>query len=166
MSEHGVNLKGEAGLAPEAVEQAKAALSKLPILGPVIWLYGRDSTRRYRFIADLDHLVLPPVLLDQCRIYFKSGVPWGYVSWAKVSGPVHERLRGGVARLAPHEWNSGGHPWIIDVVAPFGGTPELVDEVRRMVFGGLPVYRLVPGTEAAGCEELAPLEPPAPPTTH
>jgi cytolysin-activating lysine-acyltransferase len=166
MSKRDVHLKGEAGLAPETVEQAKAALSKLPILGPVVWLYGRDSTRRYGFIADLDHLVLPPVLLDQCRIYFKSGVPWGYASWAKVSDPVHERLRSGVARLAPHEWNSGGHPWIIDVVAPFGGAAELVEEVRRTVFGGLPVYRLVSAAGTAGFEELAPLDPPAPPTAH
>lgn len=158
MSARNVNLQGDAGLGPEAVEQAKAALAKLPVLGPVIWLYGRDAGRRYAFIADLDHLVLPPVLLDQCRIYFKSGVPWGYVSWAKVSETVHQRLVGGIARLAPHEWNSGGHPWIVDVVAPFGGASELVDEVRRTVFAGVTVHRLGAATQSA-VEELAPLVP-------
>lgn len=158
MSARNVNLQGDAGLGPEAVEQAKAALAKLPVLGPVIWLYGRDPARRYAFIADLDHLVLPPVLLDQCRIYFKSGVPWGYVSWAKVSETVHQRLVGGIARLAPHEWNSGGHPWIVDVVAPFGGASELVDEVRRTVFVGVTVHRLGATTQSA-VEELPPLVP-------
>lgn len=160
MSARNVNLKGDAGLAPEAIEQAKAALAKLPIFGPVIWLYGRDPARRYAFVADLDHLVLPPVLLDQCRIYFKSGVPWGYVSWAKVSEAVHQRLAVGVARLAPPEWNSGNHPWIVDVVAPFGGASELIDEIRRTVFPGVAVHRL--GASVAtpsAVEELPPLAP-------
>ena len=166
MSSRNVDLTGETSLAPEAVEQAKAALAKLPVLGPVIWLYGRDAARRYAFVADLDHLVLPPVLLDQCRIYFRSGVPWGYVSWAKVSDAVHERLLRGVAKLAPHEWNSGTHPWLIDVLAPFGTPSELVDEVRRTVFPGVPVHRLTHATGTSGIEELVPLAPSSLPTKH
>jgi cytolysin-activating lysine-acyltransferase len=166
MSSRNVELKGEASLAPEAVEQAKAALAKLPVLGPVIWLYGRDATRRYAFVADLDHLVLPPVLLDQCRIYFRSGVPWGYVSWATVSDSVHERLLRGVAKLAPHEWNSGTHPWIVEVLAPFGEPYELIDEVRRSVFPGVSVHRLTYTAGASGIEDLAALGVASSPTKH
>jgi cytolysin-activating lysine-acyltransferase len=166
MSKRGVDNDGEAALSPEAIEQAKAALSKLPVLGPIIWLYGRDASRRYRFIADLDQVVLPPVLLDQCKIYFNTGVPWGYVSWANVSDLVHQRLQSGIGTLAPHEWNSGGNHWIIDVVTPFGGAPELVEEVRSTALRGMLVYRLESEASASRFEALQPRGTPVQPTTH
>ncbi len=154
MSNIKTELKGEPGLSKEAIEEAKASLAKLPILGPVIWLYGRDPGRRYTFVGDLDWLVLPPVVLDQCKIYFKAGIPLGYVSWAKVSDLVDERLRSGVGKIAPHEWRSGNHVWLIEVLAPFGSADELVDEVSRTVFPGTKVNRLVqtPDGKAAAYE--------------
>ena len=142
MTDRHVDLHGEHGLTAEAAEAAKAQLAKLPILGPVIWLYGRDATRRYTFVGELDAVLLPPLVLDQCKIYFKDGVPWGFVSWATVSDPVHARLRSGIGKLAPHEWKSGSHAWLVDVICPFGTAAELVDDIRKSVFAGVPVSQL------------------------
>jgi len=58
------------------------------------------------------------------------------VSWAFVSDEVNERLKAGIIRLQPAEWRSGTHPWIIDVVAPFGGAEQAVANVVKDVFGG------------------------------
>lgn len=37
-----------------------------------------------------------------------------------VSDEIDQRLRSGVQRIAPHEWQSGWHLWLIDAVSPFG----------------------------------------------
>src|SRR5574340_104944 len=101
---HTVDLKADAiEMAKLGLEQAREALVKLPILGPALWLYARDPHRKFTFLADIDWLVLPPVILDQCRLYTKNGIPFAFFTWARVSDAVDARLRSGVARIAPHE---------------------------------------------------------------
>lgn len=126
------------------LEEAKKALSKLPILGPVLWLYARDPARKFTFIGDVDWTVMPPVVLDQCRLYTKNGIPYAFVTWAKVSDAVDARLRSGQPKVAPHEWNSGPHVWLIDVVAPFGQTDATLKELRETVLSGVAVHALMP----------------------
>jgi len=132
------------------LEEAKQALSKLPILGPAMWLYARDPVRKFMFIGDTDWAVMPPVVLDQCRLYTKDGIPYAFITWAKVSDAVDERLRSGQPKIAPHEWNSGPHVWLIDVVTPFGQTVETLKELRETVFPGVAVHALMPETGKPG----------------
>lgn len=112
----------EPGLPHQAatLEAAKKELAKLPMLGPAMWLFARDQHLRFTFIADLDWRLLPPLLLDQCRLYSKADMPWAFATWAFVSDGVDERLRSNPGAIAPHEWKAGSKPWLLDVVAPFG----------------------------------------------
>lgn len=128
----------------QQLQEAKAALKKLPILGPVFWLYARDERKRFTFIADQDWLLMPPVVLDQCKLYMKNEMPWAFVTWAFVSDEIDARLRSHSPKIAPHEWKSGENVWLIDIVAPFGQTDEMIDELRRMQFYGRKVSALVP----------------------
>ncbi len=128
----------------QQIEAAKASLLKLPILGPVVWLYARDERRKWTFIADNDWLMMPPIVLDQCRLYTKSDIPWAYFAWAFVSDEVHQRLNSGTAKIAPHEWRSGSHCWVIDSVAPFGGLDECFTELRSTSLADKPVHRFLP----------------------
>ena len=113
---------------------SKAQLKKLPILGPVIWLYARDDLKKYTFIAEQDWLLMPPIILDQCKLYMRDDIPWAFATWAFVSDEVDARLRTAIPKIAPHEWKSGTHAWVIDVVAPFGDRDGSIDDLKATVF--------------------------------
>lgn len=122
-------------------QDLESAFSKLPTLGPVAWLYSRTPDRRYQFLGDLDWTVIPALTLDQCRLFMKGKMPFAFVTWATVSDSVHQRLESGVGKLAPHEWKSGNHLWIIDVVVPFGGLEEVLRDVHQLKFKEQPRLR-------------------------
>lgn len=126
------------------LDSARKELAKLPLLGPVMWLYARDPQRRFTFVADLDWRLLPPLVLEQCKLYNKQEVPWAYFSWANVSEAVDQRLRSNNPVIAPHEWHSGDIPWLIDAVMPFGEDPALLKEVATAISGGKPVNVWLP----------------------
>lgn len=129
----------------------------LYVLGEVCWLMTRSPKHRHVFMADLDWLVLPALLLKQARVFRgrpqtsapipsgqqessgPTGNPLVYTSWALVSDEVDARLKSGVARLQPSEWRSGPHPWVIDVLAPFGGGDQAIEVLVKEIFGGKPV---------------------------
>src|SRR3990172_990078 len=131
-------------MTPQQLQEAKTALKKLPILGPVLWLYARDERKKFTFIADQDWLVMPPILLDQCKLYMKEEIPWAFITWALVSDEIDARLRSQIPKIAPHEWKSGEHLWLIDVVAPFGQAAEMIEELRKTQFPGRKVGALLP----------------------
>jgi cytolysin-activating lysine-acyltransferase len=146
-----------AGLSTDAVEMAKlglehakSALAKLPILGPALWLYARDPIRKFTFLADMDWQLLPPMVLDQCQLYSKDGIPFAFFTWARVSDEIDARLRGGVPRIAPHEWQSGQNCWLIDMVLPFGQLEETLSELRRTALAGQTVRALLPDPQKGG----------------
>jgi|SRR5450830_264605 len=140
-------------------QAAEAAFERLSVLGPVAWLYGRTQDRRFLFLADLDWAVMPPVVLDQCRLFMQGKMPFAFMTWAFVSDEVHQRLSQGQGKLAPHEWKSGNHPWLIDVVAPFGGDMEMLDELYKIKFASLPFVNYLtinPVTQRMEARKLTP----------
>src|SRR5438094_3394760 len=78
----------EKELAKHNLEQARDSLAKLPMLGPALWLYANAPDKKFMFVGDLQGLLLPPVILDQCRLYSKNGLPWAFITWAKVSDAI------------------------------------------------------------------------------
>lgn len=142
--------------------EAKQALKKLPMLGPALWLYARDARKRYTFVADQDWLVMPPLVLDQCKLYMKGEIPWAFCTWALVSDEIDARLRSAVPKIAPHEWKSGAHLWLIDVVAPFGGVEELIADLGQTNFAGKKFMALLPkGDGGVDVREYAAVAPAA-----
>jgi cytolysin-activating lysine-acyltransferase len=139
------------------IESAKKELAKLPLLGPAMWLFARDQRLRFTFIADLDWRLLPPLVLDQCRLYSKADMPWAFATWAFVSDVVDQRLRSAAPVIAPHEWKSGAHPWLIDVVAPFGDLESAAAEAAAQMGAGKTVHAWLPGP--GGQSVLRKLEP-------
>jgi cytolysin-activating lysine-acyltransferase len=150
----------------KALEQAKEGLSRLPILGPALWLYARDPVKKYTFVGDLDWAVLPPVVLDQCRLYTKDALPCAFFTWALVNEHVAARLRSAQARIAPHEWKCGEEVWIIDAVAPFGQLEETLKELRETIFAGRKVSALLPDPARPGASIVQEFPPTPMPTRH
>lgn len=127
----------------EDLAHSQQALAKLPILGPAIWLYAKDPIRKFTFIAETDFTIMPPIILDQCRLYTRSQIPFAFVTWAKVSDDVHNRLLSGTPKIAPHEWQGGENVWLIDIVTPFGQSEETINEALSL-FPGQRVHGFAP----------------------
>lgn len=121
----------------DALKDSKEALKKLPILGPAMWLYARDDQKKYTFIAEQDWLLLPPIILDQCKLYTRDEIPWAFCTWANVSDEIDARLKSTTPKIAPHEWQSGTHLWLIDITAPFGDRDALIADLQKTDFNGV-----------------------------
>lgn len=88
------------------------------------------SRYRHNSIADLQHLVLEPLLRDRVALAYPadenspSADVTGMAFWASVSeevdGKIRDQIRAGVfpIRLKPDEWTSGDINWLFDVIAP------------------------------------------------
>jgi cytolysin-activating lysine-acyltransferase len=63
-----------------------------------------------------------------------------------VDAEVEARLVAGNARLRPQDWKCGDRPWIVEAVAPFGGTDEMLADLKAKVFPDREVrFRAVEG---------------------
>lgn len=138
-----------AKLAKLAQEQAKAVINKLPLLGPIAWLMMQQAAHRHAFIADLEWRILPPLVLDQAKLYMKDNMPLAFASWARLSDDVAGRYRMPPYRLAPGEWKSGNDIWIVDIIAPFGGGADVLKDLRESVFPTSRLRQLAPAPDAS-----------------
>ena len=151
-----------------AVEQASAPDSAQPQLDPEIAAkiaglrsHVRESfgkvvmsmmmLPRYRqqTLADLQHLVLEPLIRDRIAIAQRAGEGVqahdiaGVAIWASLSDEAEERLRdqirGGAwpLRLRAEDWNSGSNNWLLDVIAPDQrATASVIANFRQVVKEG------------------------------
>ena len=133
-------------LAEFAKEQAQRVMKKIPLLGPVTWLMMQQGATRHTLLSELEWRVLPPLVLDQAKLYLRETAPVAYVSWAKLSPAVVERYKMSPHHLSASDWNSGDQVWIIDLFAPFGGAQEVMKELREKMFAGQPLHQLIPDT--------------------
>lgn len=124
--------------------QAKSAIGKLPLLGPVAWLMMRHPNTRHLSMGDLEWRVMPALVLDQAKLFMREGMPLAFVSWARLSDNAARRFRTPPHRLAQSDWQSGSQVWLVDVFTPFGGAAELLKDLRENVFSGEAVHQLGP----------------------
>ncbi len=106
--------------------------------GEIVWLFAQTPMHRHLFIADLEWMVMPPILLGQFRLFHANERPAGLALWAYLSDEAEARLNVGVGKLKPEEWKSGPHLWLVDVIAPFGGAEEMLADLRASVFPTTP----------------------------
>jgi len=106
------------------------------VLGEITWLLTQSPIHKQLFIGDLEWFVMPPVLLEQFRIFNGPQHPVAFALWARVSEDTEERLKAGGYKLRPDEWKGGDKAWIIEVVAPFGGTEEIMADMAKFIFPG------------------------------
>lgn len=137
-----------------AMNQAKSVLAKLPMAGPIVWLYMHSPAHKHVFITDVEWMVMPALVLNQCKLYMKDEAPLAYASWAFVDEEVEKRLLAGRMRLAPKDWKSGDRLWLIDLVAPFGGGRDVIKDLRENVFPSRTIKQLVPDADGKGAHPV------------
>lgn len=127
--------------------QAQRVMSKLPLLGAVTWLMLQHNTTRHTLISEQEWRVLPPLVLDQAKLYLCDNAPIAYVSWAKLSDKIAKRYSAAPHQLAAGDWQSGDQVWIVDLFAPFGGAAEVLQDLRDTVLRGQVIHQLTLGSE-------------------
>lgn len=101
-------------------------------VGQIVLMLMHAPRYRHHSLADLQHLVIEPLLRDRIAIAFGKAdeadtspnpVPVGIAIWASVdeatSGKIQEQIRAGgfPVRLTDEEWASGETLWLLDVIA-------------------------------------------------
>ncbi|SCU97021.1 RTX toxin activating acyltransferase [Cupriavidus necator] len=130
-----------------AAEQAQRVIKKIPLLGPVSWLMMNNPTTRHSFFSDLEWRVMPPLILEQAKLYMRGDMPTAFVSWAYLSDAVVERFAKPPYQLAPGDWKSGDKAFLIDVFAPYGGAKDVLADLKATVFKGKVLHQLAPEGE-------------------
>jgi cytolysin-activating lysine-acyltransferase len=92
--------------------EANAAIfQRLPLLGQIAWLYSQSIHHKHLFIGDIDWLIIPPLMLDQCKLYMNDNTPVAFVSWVYLNPDAEARfLKNGIDRIPPKDWNNGHKP--------------------------------------------------------
>ncbi|MFC5373613.1 toxin-activating lysine-acyltransferase [Brevundimonas faecalis] len=117
---------------------AQAPKTVAQMLGEIVWLMSQSPIHKQLFIGDLEWFAMPPVLLEQFRIFYGPNSPAAVALWAMVSEETEQRLEAGAHKLRPDEWKGGDRPWLIELVAPFGAQDEILADLSVSVFGGQP----------------------------
>ncbi|NUA27140.1 toxin-activating lysine-acyltransferase [Cupriavidus basilensis] len=130
-----------------AAEQAQRVIKKIPLLGPVSWLMMNNPATRHSFLAELDWRIMPPLILEQAKLYMRGEMPTGFVTWACLSDAVAERFAKPPHQLAPGDWKSGDKVFLVDLFAPYGGARDVLEDLKTTVLKGQALHQLVPEGE-------------------
>lgn len=106
------------------------------MLGEITWLLTQSPVHRHMFVGDLEWFCMPPLMLEQYRIFNGPQAPAAVVLWAFVSAETEARLEAGAFRLRPDEWRNGDRLWLMEMVAPFGAQEEILADLSTNVFPG------------------------------
>lgn len=119
------------------------ALSKLvsAAIGDIAMVMARHPTYKHFSLADLEWMVLPPVLAGQYYVAEArdeatgARAPVACITWGRFSPDVEQRYGAPGAqqpRLHPTDWISGDQLWLVDIVGP----PEAIADAMRALAAG------------------------------
>jgi len=78
------------------------------MLGEMVWLLTMSPTHKHFALGDLEWLIMPPLMLQQFRIYYDGQTPVALALWAYLSEDAEKKLNAGSTRLRPDEWHADG----------------------------------------------------------
>ena len=107
-------------------------------------------------LANLEWLLLPPMMLGQCRIAHSQAtagqgyLPIAMAVWARVSPDVDKRLSSNLdqpLQLKPAEWSTGDILWLIAVAGQPDAIPSFLEKLSKTDFAGKTVKMRVAGPD-------------------
>jgi cytolysin-activating lysine-acyltransferase len=117
----------------------------------VVAVLMRDARLRNLKIADLEWLVLPPVMADQFRLGHAGrpsepgkaqqgvAIPVALALWARVSPEVDKALSENLdnqVRLRPDQWTSGDIVWLMALAGDPRAVPPFLKQLTEREFKG------------------------------
>jgi cytolysin-activating lysine-acyltransferase len=115
-----------------APEPPEAKMTVSQALGEIAWLMTQSATHKYLFLADLEWLVMA----GQFRIFRNGEQPMGLALWAFIDAETEARFGPAGGRLRPDEWAKGDRCWLVEVIAPFGGTEAMLEDLAKGALKG------------------------------
>lgn len=103
-------------------------------LEKVLYILSLSNIHKTWTVSDIQRLIIPPLKLDQYRIYEDETTPLCFVSWAFFDSETSKGYLNKTRKIQPEDWNTGGLLWLIDVICPYGGTMEAMlrlDQERK-----------------------------------
>jgi hemolysin-activating ACP:hemolysin acyltransferase len=137
----------------------------------IVAVLMRDANFRKMRLADLEWLVLPPVMAGQFslaqapspagRVKGQEGgkdgseqggvlVPVAVALWARVSDGIDKALSESLdkpVRLRPNEWASGDNIWLMAVAGDQRAVPKFLEQLAKTEFKGQRVKMRVRGPD-------------------
>ena len=104
------------------------------ILGEMVWLYSMSDLHRPWPMGSIHQWLLPAILHNQYRLYYKDKRPVGLVTWAYMSKEVETAYVRNTQSLKPVDWKSGDRGWILDFIAPFGDAIRIGHDLKHNIF--------------------------------
>lgn len=145
---------------PPVVKHSAAGKTVSEMLGEITWLLTQSPIHKQLFVGDLEWFCIPPIMHRTFRMFYGPQAPAAVIMFARVSADTDARLAAGGYKLRSDEWIGGDIPWLIEMVAPFGGQDEIMADFAANIFPGQPFrYHRV---NAQGVREVAVWEPVAP----
>ena len=118
---------------PPKILTQMTAPQRSRLIGDIVTLMTRSDAHKMYKIHHFPELVLPPVELDQYRIYHdEHDNPVGFVSWAKLSESAEDTLLNKAEPLTFEDWASGEIIYLMEFIAPFGHTKHIVNDIRPL----------------------------------
>ena len=156
---------GKGGAQPAAVAAAAKAAVKPPVrprdarqtrfaqsFAQIVAVLMRDANFRNMRLADLEWLVLPPVMAGQFRLAQAPSphgrakgqdggvlVPVAVALWARVSAAIDKGLSENLdkpVRLRAGDWACGDHVWLMAVAGDQRAVPKFLERLAETEFKG------------------------------
>ena len=129
----------------EKIRRDAATLRNALAFTQTLGVLMRSPHYRQYTLADIEWLVIPPLLSGQFRIgeakpdNNKQGpsLPVAVVFWASVSPDVDKRLmeaKSSAPRLKPEEWKSGDILWLVHAAGETRFVRSLIDQLMKTTF--------------------------------
>lgn len=99
----------------------------------LFYLASLTKTHRSRTLAQTLYAFETPLRLGQYHIFRQNGFPRGFVTFAGLSPDAEYRYGVQNKPLQDADFTSGASFWIIDMVAPFGQTNQIVDILKNEI---------------------------------
>jgi len=106
-------------------------MKNIEAVGMMTWLMGQSEQHCNWTVDDIHRLILPPVALQQFRIWQVEHQPVGFVTWGLFNEEIEQGYVKRTRKLQPDDWNAGDRLWVVDFIAPWGGVGQMVREGRE-----------------------------------
>jgi hemolysin-activating ACP:hemolysin acyltransferase len=148
---------GRPAVSPEeAHRRATIATRQSVAFAQIVSVLARSPQHKHFSLADLEWLVIPPLLTGQFAVAEAKAqadgpsFPVAVVLWASVSAEVDKRLSENPAapsRLRPDEWRSGDILWLVEAVGDTRVLPGLLKQVGEKLLKGRELKMRTRGTD-------------------
>lgn len=120
-------------------------------LGAVCLLLTKAPSFKYLFAGEYEWRIIPAIATNQFALFRNDKKePIAFVSFASINEEIEKRLLSGSLKLTPAEWKSGDKLYIIDVISPFAGVPEILKQLGENQFKDKKIHILKPSKDKKG----------------